>query len=198
MKNRGIILPSFVLAIIFYLIITPIRIYLINNSLFRVDSDLSESWGETAQILLLISFTYVVIHYLFKYRDVVYEYTKKGLEKIDKFDPDVFDKVKMNFKIYYKKFRKPLQYIHGALNLTASILGGLHGYQMIVEADGLTLISGVLLFSLMALVSIGGFLVLFRVNYKHYLRSINRELRIIHKQWFYTIIILITLLIHTD
>ena len=185
------------LVVLFYLIINPLRMNLITNSVSQINSDFSKSLGSFSQVLILISFIYVVVYYLYRYRKIIYTYTQKGLERLDRFNQSIFNNVKIDIKNYYKIFRKPLLYLHGVLNFTAVLIGTIHGYQLIGDADGLTLITGVLLYTSMLLLSIAGVIVLFRINYTRKLRWINRKLKIIHKQWFFTIIILVTLIIHT-
>ncbi|MCY3415063.1 MAG: hypothetical protein INQ03_25655 [Candidatus Heimdallarchaeota archaeon] len=191
MKHKSYILYSILVLIIsIALIMGPVRAQLSGDDFTREAEDL----GEVAQVLILIPFIYAAIHYLFKYRKHIMHFLSQRIG----WDDETEKKQENAIKLIYRKIRTPLLYFHGLLNLTATIVGAIHGMQMIDESEGSQILTGVILFSAMLLLSISGLLAFIRMQYHVLPRTLSSKLRIVHKQWVYTIIMLITLLLHGD
>ncbi len=182
------------IPIVYYIIISEIVVI---TGTFQVGVGSYKDLGQVAQVFMLLSFAYAVIYYLFHYRRYIYSVVEMVLDYFELYTDDVmerFGRVKLLVKRYYARFRKPLLYIHGSLNLVAVVLATFHGLSMLPVAKGTQVFTGVILYSLMFIMAIFGFIVLFRVKIS---RVVFKYSRIIHKQWVYTIILLLMLLLHS-
>jgi hypothetical protein len=136
--------------------------------------------GSFAVFLLGVGFIYVVTRRSFVY---------------SKYLDAEFDHVKENIRNIYKRFRKPLLNLHSIILIVATVVAGIHGV-LLMDGEGANILAGWGAFAAMVLLSISGIIIYFRFRPIWEFRSSKGMLKLVHRQWLFTIIGAILLLIH--
>jgi hypothetical protein len=136
--------------------------------------------GSLAVFLLAVGFVYVVARRSFVY---------------SKYLDAEFDHVKESIRTTYKKYRKPLLNFHSIVLIVATVVAGVHGV-LLMNGEGANLLAGWAAFGAMVLLSISGIIIYFRFKPIWEFRKSKGLLKLVHRQWLFTIIGAILLLIH--
>lgn len=136
--------------------------------------------GSLAVFLLAVGFIYVVSRRSFVY---------------SKYLDAEFDHVKETIRNTYKRYRKPLLNLHSIILIVATVVAGIHGI-LLMDGEGANVLAGWAAFGTMVLLSISGIIIYFRFKPIWEFRNSKGLLKLVHRQWLFTIIGAILLLIH--
>ena len=99
------------------------------------------------------------------------------------------------FKLFYKRTRKYFFFLHASINILAVIAGIIHGLRAEIE-NPMSFYTGWTTVFFMALISVAGIVMYFRFWPFWETKSSRTLIRWVHRQWLFTILILVFLGIH--
>lgn len=148
----------------------------------EVENEIGEGLGNAAVWLLVIGASYVVLRQAFVWSR--------------KLQGDQFDGVKDIALLAYRKGRKPTLYVHNIIMLSAVVVGSVHGVVM-WEGPDFTEIFGILTLLVMVFLSIFGLVLFFRWKPLWTDKTIRKYIRLLHRQWIFSVLLIVFLIIHT-
>lgn len=171
------------LAVIVLLSIASIQLTVLAGDLFEYEGpqELGEKAGTVALVLSSIGFAYVILRRTQVISKIYLSDEKKELK----------DKIRST----YKTWRKPLLYLHYWVNIGATIAAIIHGY-ILFDEELKMLITGLIATLAMFLLSVSGILIWKRFKPIWDYRTSRTALRYLHRQWLFTGIFLIGLILH--
>ncbi|MHA2252501.1 MAG: hypothetical protein ACXAD7_19205 [Candidatus Kariarchaeaceae archaeon] len=143
-----------------------------------------EDLGEPVQLLVIIAFSYAVIYRLYHHKDLLFRISSN-------------ENIKQSITRYYRLIRRPLLAFHVGVNLIATLLATVHGLVLIGEDIDAQLVSGIVTYAGMLILSLTGLVIYFHINPFWSNKRFRGTSRLMHKQWIITSLLIIGLVIHT-
>lgn len=173
------------LSLLFIFLSTPAdkTFYETERAIFPLtNGDQAKELGYTAIYLLILGLIYIV-------SKRSYIFIKKY---VDKKKHPVFIE---NSKKAYMTTRKPFFYIHLTTNVSATMIGLIHGLS--VEAEKFMMVlTGFLSFFLMAILSTSGLIIWKKFSPFWTNREFKKIISLVHRQWLFSIFLLLFLYLH--
>ena len=117
-----------------------------------------------------------------------------GIRRLDDVE---YQSQKDRFKEIFKQYRRPLLIIHNYAMLVATAIAIFHGI-ILFDGWGADEITGLIAVIIMVVLSIFGLILYYRFRPLWNHSPSRKFLRIIHRQWVLSIILIIFLIIHAE
>lgn len=175
------IIATAMLSVLFYFLFDAVQNLDLNAP--GEDDDFAEGLGSAA-----VNFVWIGALYFFLRR--IYEIIR-GLDKA-KYGDIQKESIK-----WYRKLRKPLLWIHNISLIIATILGLVHGLFLLDDDFGVVY-TGVFAVLFMVLLSTSGLIIYYKYRPIWNKRQIKGAVRYVHRQWVYSLLFVIYILLHTS
>jgi len=106
------------------------------------------------------------------------------------------EEIKNQIMTYYKQFRKPLLLFHNIIMVVATIVGGIHGLLLLNSEYRVAVYSGVAAVVVMLILCASGIFMFFKFRPVWTKDATKGLVKYVHRQWLFSGILIITLLIH--
>lgn len=106
-----------------------------------------------------------------------------------------YDHIKERMLTAYRRFRKPLLYLHSIVLFASTITAGIHGF-LFLEGESEAVVSGSIAFAFMVLLSLSGIFIHYKFRPVWEYRKAKTAIRFVHRQWLFSILVIIALIFH--
>ncbi len=187
MKNR------YLLCLLLFSLLFSVFTVIADNDDFEggeIENDAFEGTGVAAFALMFMGFSYVLLKR-------TYIYSQRYLKEDQK-------ELKGQIKDIYRKTRKPLMVFHFLVNIIATILAFVHGFMVFdfttlkFSGESGAIFTGIVAATAMLILSVSGYIIWQRVALIWENKATRKLTMALHRQWLFTIILLVSLIFHMD